>query len=45
MVAWLFPHLAGEEMLLVLKSAGVGLVSSGTFAVSYYGQNATGIAL
>ena len=45
MVAWLFPHLAGEEMLLVLKSAGVGLVSGGTLAVSYYGQDATGIAL
>ena len=45
MVAWLFPHLVGEEMLLVLKSAGVGLVSGGTLAVSYYGQDVTGIAL
>ena len=44
-VAWLFPHLVGEEMLLVLKSAGVGLMSGGTLAVSYYGQDATGIAL
>lgn len=45
MVAWLFPHLVGEEMLLVLKSAGVGLVSGGTLAVSYYGQDATGVVL
>jgi hypothetical protein len=45
MVAWLFPHLVGEEMLLVLKSAGIGLMSGGTLAVSYYGQDATGIVL
>jgi hypothetical protein len=45
MVAWLFPHLAGEEIVLVLKSAGVGLMSGGMLAVSYYGQDATGVAL
>ena len=44
-IAWLFPHLVGEEMLLVLQSAGVGLVSGGALAVSYYGQDATGLAL
>jgi len=45
MVAWLFPHLVGEETLLVLKSAGVGLMSGGALGVSYYGQDATGIVL
>lgn len=44
-VAWLFPHLVGEQMLLVLRSAGIGLMSGGTLAVSYYGQDATGIVL
>lgn len=45
LVAWFFPHLAGEEIVLVFKSAGVALRSGGTLAVSYYGQDATGIAL
>jgi hypothetical protein len=45
MVAWFFPHLVGEEIVLVLKSGGVALRSGGTLAVSYYGQDATGIAL
>ena len=45
LVAWFFPHLAGEEIVLVFRSAGVALRSGGTLAVSYYGQDATGIAL
>lgn len=45
MVAWFFPHLDGEEIVLVFKSAGVALRSDATLAVSYYGQDATGIAL
>ena len=45
MVAWFFPHLAGEEVVLMFKSAGVALRSGTTLAVSYYGQDATGIAL
>ena len=45
LVVWFFPHLAGEEIVLVFKSAGVALRSGGTLAVSYYGQDATGIAL
>ena len=45
MVAWLFPHLVGEETVLVLKSGGVGLMSGGALGVSYYGQDATGIVL
>jgi hypothetical protein len=45
LIAWFFPHLAGEEIVLVFKSGGVALRSGGTLAVSYYGQDATGIAL
>lgn len=45
LVAWFFPHLVGEEIVLLLKSGGVALRSGGTLAVSYYGQDATGIAL
>ena len=44
-VAWMFPEVAGEETVLVLKSAGVGITGGGMLAVSYYGQDATGVAL
>ena len=45
MVAWLFPRVVGEEEALVLKAAGVGIQHGGMLAVSYYGQDATGVAL
>jgi hypothetical protein len=45
MVAWLFPRVVGEDEALVLRAAGVGVVHGGMLAVSYYGQDATGIAL
>lgn len=44
-VAWIFPRQVGEEILLVPISAGAGVTSGGMLAVSYYGQDATGVIL
>ena len=44
-VAWIFPSHVGEEIVFVAKSAGVGLARGATLAVSYYGQDATGVVL
>ena len=44
-VAWLFRAEAGEEIILVVRSAGVGVVNNGMLAVSFYGQDSTGIIL
>jgi hypothetical protein len=41
----MFPEIADEGIVLVLKSAGVGIVGGGMLAVSYYGQDATGVVL
>jgi hypothetical protein len=45
MLAWLFPRLDGEELTLILKAGGVALMNGGMLAVSYYGQDATGVVL
>lgn len=44
-VAWMFPEVVDEGIVLVLKSAGVGITGGGMLAVSYYGQDATGVVL
>lgn len=44
-VMWLFPKVDGEVITLVLKSAGVGVANGGMLAVSYYGQDLTGVIL
>ena len=45
LVAWIFPERVDEAVVLVPKSAGVGIASGGTLAVSFYGQQVTGIIL
>ena len=45
LVAWMFPRDDGDEIRLVPQSAGVGVMNGGMLAVSYYGQDLTGVAL
>ena len=45
LVAWIFPYQVDETTVLVPTSAGVGVTSAGTLAVSYYGQDMTGVIL
>jgi hypothetical protein len=46
LVAWLVPKAANDEsVVLVAKKAGVGVVSGSMLAVSYYGQDLTGVVL
>ena len=44
-VAWIFPAEGDGTIVFVPRSAGVGVVSGGALAVSYYGQDATGVVL
>ena len=45
LVSWMFPRVSDETVVVGLRSVGVGIVKGGMFAVSYYGQDATGVAL
>lgn len=45
LVSWMFPRASDETVVVGLRSVGVGIASGGMFAVSYYGQDATGVAL
>lgn len=45
LVHWLFPRDVDEEIVLVTQSAGVGVANGGMLAVSYYGQDLTGVVL
>ena len=45
LVAWLVPKIVDEAMVLVPTSGGVAVKSGGTLAVSYYGQDLTGVIL
>jgi hypothetical protein len=45
MVSWMFPKNSDGKMVLVANSVGVGIVSDGMLAVSYYGSGAAGIVL
>lgn len=45
LVAWVVPEKVDETIRLVPKSAGVGIVSEGMLAVSFYGQDVTGVIL
>jgi hypothetical protein len=45
LVAWLAPEQVDETTVLVVKSAGVGIASGTMLAVSYYGQDVTGVIL
>jgi hypothetical protein len=44
-VSWMFPQAANGSMVLVPNSVGVGVVSDGMLAVSYYTSRAAGIVL
>lgn len=44
-VSWMFPQTANGSMVLVPNSVGVGVVSDGMLAVSYYSSRAAGIVL
>ena len=45
LVSWLFPRVAGETIVATITAAGVGIARGGVLAVSYYGQDATGVVL
>ena len=45
LVSWMFPRVSGETVVATITSAGVGIAKGETLAVSYYGQDATGVAL
>jgi hypothetical protein len=46
LVAWLVVRMEDEEMVVVPRAAGVGVVNGGMLAVSYYGQDdLTGVVL
>ena len=45
LVSWMFPRASDATAVVGLRSVGVGIVKGGMFAVSYYGQDATGVAL
>jgi hypothetical protein len=44
-VAWIFADEVDGAVVLVPRSGGVGVTSGGTFAVSYYAQDGTGVIL
>jgi hypothetical protein len=46
LVTWIFPQAASDEVVVFrLTSAGVGIVSSGMLAVSYYSKQVAGVAV
>ena len=45
LIAWLVPKIVDEAIVLVPRSGGVAVKSGGTIAVSYYGQDLTGVVL
>ena len=45
LVAWLYPTLVDESIVLTARSAGVAVASGEMLAVSYYGQDVTGVVL
>jgi hypothetical protein len=45
LVSWIFPRVSGETVVATITSVGVGLVKGEMLAVSYYGQDATGVVL
>jgi len=45
LVAWMLPERVDEVIVPRTKSAGVGVVNGGMLAVSYYGQDVTGVIL
>lgn len=45
LMAWMFPKAEGESVVLVPKSAGIGIVGGGMFAVSYYSGEVAGVVM
>jgi hypothetical protein len=45
LVSWLFPKPSGETVVATLTQAGVGIAKGGVLAVSFYGQDVTGVGL
>ena len=45
LVSWMFPRVSDETVVVALRSVGVGIANGGMLAVSYYGQDVTGVAL
>lgn len=44
-VSWMFPQRSGEGVVLEAASVGIGLVNSGTLAVSYYTTRVSGVVI
>ena len=44
-VSWMSPYAAEQAMLLVPTSVGVGVMSGGMLAVSYYSRQTAGVVL
>ena len=45
LVSWIFPRVSGETIVATITSGGVGIAKGEMLAVSYYGQDATGVIL
>lgn len=45
LVSWIFPRISGETVVATIMSVGVGVAKGEMVAVSYYGQDATGVVL
>jgi hypothetical protein len=45
LVTWIFPQASGEVVVFRLASTGVGILSSGMLAVSYYSTQAAGVVV
>ena len=44
-VSWMVPRVVGETVVATILSAGVGVAKGEMLAVSYYGQDTTGVVL
>ena len=45
LVSWMAPRVSDEGVEFVLTAGGVGIARGGMLAVSFYGQDATGVVL
>ena len=45
LVSWVFPHTSDEGVVFVQASVGIGIVSNGALAVSYYTARTAGVAI
>jgi len=45
LVSWIFPQTSGEAVVFVPASVGIGIVSNGVLAVSYYTARTAGVVV